>query len=53
MGHGIEDDHELCRQVKRDQRLVAGCELEGFERDLVDLALEILRQVDARAPEEL
>ena len=51
--HRVEDDHELRRQLQRQDGLLAGRQLDRLERDLLDQPLEILGQIDARAPEDL
>ena len=51
--HRVEDDHELRRQLQRQNRLFAGRELDGLERDLVDQPREILGQINPGTPEDL
>ena len=49
----INNDDELRRQLQRKQRLFTGREFDLIENDLFDELLEIIRNVDPRAPESL
>ena len=52
--HRIEHDDELRGQRERKQCLLAGRQLDHFERDILEHLLEgCLGQVHARAPEDL
>ena len=54
MRHRLEHDDELGRNLQRQDRLVAGGQFDGVERDLLHHGVEIiLGQVDAGAPEDL
>src|SRR5713101_265069 len=53
MGHRLEHDHELLRQLQRQRGALAWWQLDRIEHDLCEDALEILRQVEAGAPKNL
>ncbi len=51
--HRVDQDHEFRRQLQRQQRLSARRQLDRFEEDILEQFLEIIRDIDARAPEHL
>ena len=53
MRHRVEDDHELGRQLQRQDRPLAGRQLDELERYLVEQPLEVVGQIDARAPKKI
>ena len=53
VGHRVEKDHQLGRQLQRKQGLPAGRKLDRVESYLLDHLSEIVRQIDRRAPEDL
>jgi hypothetical protein len=53
MRNGVIDDDEFRGQLQRQDRLVAGGQFEGFEHDLLEHLLEILRQREAGAEVDL
>ena len=53
VGHGLEDNHKSLREVERHRRLFAPSELHRVKRHRLDSALDIVRELVARAPEDL
>ena len=54
VGHRIEGDDEIVRQLQRDQRLLARRKFDGFDGEFLSrLSLDVSRQVDTRAPDNL
>src|SRR4051812_44976779 len=53
VGDRVEDDHELRGQLKRQDRLISGRQLDRIEYNVVHQLLEVRGQIDARAPEYL
>ena len=49
----VEDDHELRRQLQRQNGLLAGRELDGLERDLVDQPRKIFWKINPGPPKDL
>src|SRR6202040_1481539 len=51
--HRVEDDHQLRRQLQREESPLAGRKLDRVEGELLDHPIEVVRKIDRRTPEYL
>ena len=53
MRHRVHEDHELGRQLQRQEGLLARRKLDCVESDFLEKLLEVFRDIDAGAPKYL